>query len=162
MNKFDFIIMDNDFRKIVFRFHPKQSSVHGFDDTHPNKWEDVYKVYFSYSIFCSYKENYPADTLFEQNFDECSAVYQVSYILGEIINNESIKSKTITPFGDGTFWEIKYSHKDYFTKEKVWSVLMWMNNGRAYRFVITKTEAIKFKDCIDRFLDYMIRHSVGI
>ena len=47
----DFVLYEDEDKILTFRFYPRQSSCHSFDDKLPIKWEEVYKVYYSYSVF---------------------------------------------------------------------------------------------------------------
>jgi hypothetical protein len=55
--KIDFIIKEDKFDKIVFRFYPRLSSCHSFGDEPPKSWNNVYKVYYYYKILNIYKED---------------------------------------------------------------------------------------------------------
>ena len=55
--KIDFFIHDNIHEKLIFRFYPRQSHCHSFGDEPPKSWNEVYKVYYAYSIIQQYKDN---------------------------------------------------------------------------------------------------------
>ena len=55
--KIDFVLRESDTSKLIFRFYPRRSSCHSFGDEPPKDWNDVYKVYYSYSIIQVYKED---------------------------------------------------------------------------------------------------------
>lgn len=46
--KIDFILRnDEGFYKDIFRFYPRSTFVHSFNDNPPKNWDEVYKVYYS-------------------------------------------------------------------------------------------------------------------
>lgn len=48
--KMDFEIRrDNDYCRDIFRFYPRRTHVHGFRNTPPADWSEVYKVYYEFS-----------------------------------------------------------------------------------------------------------------
>ena len=51
----DFIIKEDEYEKIIFRFLPRESHCHSFSDEPPTCWRNVYKVYYAYEIIV---ENY--------------------------------------------------------------------------------------------------------
>ena len=48
--KIDFVFEDEGRWRKVFRFYPRRSHVHGFDDKYPKNWKEVYKVYYAWSL----------------------------------------------------------------------------------------------------------------
>lgn len=75
--RFDFILEETDTHRILFRFYPRRSSYHSFDDNPPKTWEYVYKVYYVYSLFDQYRlsKNLEWDTAHTfAVWDECSII----------------------------------------------------------------------------------------
>lgn len=83
--KIDFLIHEDDYEKLLFRFYPRRSRVHSFDDNPPTSWGGVYKVYFSYAIIRQNKwnedDNWESEIMYDESFDECSAIDQVSTLI---------------------------------------------------------------------------------
>ena len=160
----DFILYEDEDEILIFRFYPKQSSCHSFDDKLPTKWEDVYKVYYSYSIFRRHKDGNFIDVLFECGSDECSVISEVavrialiaedkkSVILDngrfiELLNNE------IYPMGDGVSWEIKECRTP-----NEYEVVMWDFDNTGYRFTLEKNELKAFGEYLNECCEYMLAH----
>ena len=60
---FDFVLNDDPgFDKTIFRFYPRSSRVHSLYNTPPKDWEEVYKVYYSWSIIKQYYEYFDDDS----------------------------------------------------------------------------------------------------
>ena len=76
--KIDFVLEESDTAKLIFRFYPRRSSCHSFGDEPPKDWNDVYKVYYSYSIIQVYKEDNWHKTLCNCHCDECSIIDEIA------------------------------------------------------------------------------------
>ena len=123
--KIDFVISENDYKKVIFRFYPRSSTCHSFNDQLPTKWEDVYKVYYHYKVICIYKDDNEHIILFDSGVDECSVIDEVSSRIKLIVDGTTIYKGTtkdgesfsihlldneVLPFGDGVSWNI---HKHF-------------------------------------------------
>ena len=80
--KIDFNIYESDTYRMIFRFYPKQSHCHSFNNKPPKTWHDVYKVYYSWAILEQWKnENGDIEEtvmLFTADCDECSIIDEIS------------------------------------------------------------------------------------
>ena len=80
--KLDFVIYESDTYRMTFRFYPKKSHCHSFNDELPKTWPDVYKVYYSWAILKQLKnENGNIEKtviLFMAHCDECSVIDEIS------------------------------------------------------------------------------------
>jgi hypothetical protein len=126
VNKIDFILQDDEHETTIFRFRPRQSSCHSHNENPPTSWDEVYKVYYSYSIIKKYKYDGHSRVLFNCDCDECSIIDEVAarclYLANgqtsvdvkhpltgetrtiELLNNE------IHPIGYGVSWDIKFQY----------------------------------------------------
>lgn len=165
---FDFVLYSyNDDERRVLRFYTKTSHVHGFGEEPPKKWEDVYKVYYSYAILSQniWDKEWETEVLYKEEYDECSALGDLSIVLDKIIKGESDKDiYKLYPVGSGTSWNLYYHPKDtiFDTKAK-WEFQLWQTyTHKGYYFLLAEDELKGLKDKIDEFLDYMLKHSEGI
>ena len=163
--RIDFIIDDDLRERLLFRFYPRRSRVYGFHDEPPKTWDVVYKTYFSYAIIKQYKNdensNWDSEIMYEEDFDECSCIQELSYILKEIINSEHKSKYKIFPHGDGTSYNIaEWLDRKYKTHYQIMTFQSYTNKG--YRFSIKENQLIEFAKTIDYFLEYMLKHSEGI
>ncbi len=164
-SKIDFIIHEDDFKKIVFRFLPKQSSCHSFSELPPTKWEEVYKVYYSYKIFVRWKKSNYTYEVFDSGCDECSIIDEVAsrinYIIegkqsitvnycGEDTTIELLDSEML-PFGDGVSWIINKGYTGY-------QFVLWNSNAVGYRFYLENNRLKKFGDYLTKCCEYMLAH----
>jgi len=156
----DFIIEEDNFETIVFRLYPDKCHVHGFEDTPPTKWENVYKVYYLFDIIQI--DGYGTRVLYKEDFDECSVLNEVSYCIGKIINNKNKKDKYyLKPFSNATSYEIE--KLDTWRDEEYWQFTMFNREGyQGFRFILDKDKLKSFKEYLDTFLEYSLKHSEGI
>lgn len=157
--KIDFIIYESKDERIVFRFYPRKSHVHSFNDEPPKSWAEVYKVYFSYSILLQYKDN-PEKTrvVFNEPCDECSVLDELPMLISHILENNITDKNVLVPFGMGTIWELSY--RNITQPRWVFSLWRWDNIG--YRFSLEENGLIRFKDYLSYVLEYMLQHGEGI
>lgn len=164
--KIDFIIYEDDNEKIIFRFYPRSSHVHSFNDIPPTNWGEVYKVYFSYAIIrqtrWDVKDKWESEIMYNEGFDECSCIDQVSETLKDIIAGKYDDDKyEFRPCGDGTSYEIR-KYQDW-NNVAHWEFLMFQSyTNKGYRFNLNKAGIQKFADTIDYYLEYMLKHGDGI
>ena len=158
----DFRIRDDEMERITLRFRPRLSHVHGFGDTPPKKWEEVYKTYFCYDIIRRWKDEYSSsEVMYYEPFDECSALNEVSYIIGGIITGFEFERTLAHPFGDGTSWEIEKFNCPGKT-DYVRFTLFQSYTSKGYRFSLPVDRLQEFKKTLDYYLEYMLQHSEGI
>lgn len=166
MKNFDFIIdLDEGYSKKVLRFYPKQSRVHGFNETPPSKWEGVYKTYMTFSILlyeeCWDNEGFygiPCE-LFSYYRDEGEGLLELREILREMLTDNCKTEYSLIPFGDGIDWEINQDKRraDVFVFTMINSY-----TGLCYRFSLDMVKLKEFYEVLNEFLEYMLQHSVGI
>lgn len=154
---FDFELYDNDYKRIIMRFYPKGTSVHGFEnDNVPMAWSEVYKVYYSWAILVQYKDwDGSIDCtkrLFYMHCDECSEFPNLPSIIKSILNKE-IDLYDYPVFSDGADWEIERSKDNNYLLFKVFDSIT--NTG--YRFILNDTQVDKFINWLEFINDYALR-----
>lgn len=161
---FDFVISaDKDCDKIVLRFYPKHSHVHGFGEEAPNSWDRVYKTYMSFAIlkycFNSKKQTYDStNILFENYGDEGEGLRILRDVLNDILVGEHKEYYEITPFGYGVDWEVRDKRKNF---NYDFTMIDNLSN-KAFRFVLNKEKIQEFYNVLNEFLEYMLSNSEGI
>ena len=163
--KIDFVLGESDTSKLIFRFYPRRSSCHSFGDEPPKDWNDVYKVYYSYSVIEFDKEDNWHKTLFNCHCDECSIIDEIAErckLLAEgktvfkgkhdgekytikLLNNE------VYPFGMGVSWTISRHNTTYEFR-----LFDWNNTG--YRFCLEKYKLKAFGEYLNKCCEYMLAH----
>jgi len=132
----DFILNEDEYgreTRLVFRFYPRTSSCHSFNNNPPKTWKDVYKVYYHWAILSQRKEKgtWHTEIVYEEHCDECSVLDDIAYICKKLhdgiyvetdtVNGElhtfEYLNKEILPFGMATSWQIqKKESKIYFVQ----------------------------------------------
>lgn len=164
----DFILKEDYNSKIIFRFKPRESTCHSFNEVPPKTWDEVYKVYYSYEIFLTYKdEDNLTLKLFDEPCDECSLIDSVAVACKRLSEGKQTFSitrddKTITkfllnneirPLGSGVSWIIRPStNKDKYEI----SLHNYFNVG--YRFWLSKEQIGEFGDFLNECCEYMLKH----
>ncbi len=164
----DFVIMENDYRKIIFRFYPRSSSCHSFGDEPPKSWKEVYKVYYHYKVISIWKEYDEHTVLFDSNVDECSVIDEIANRIKLIVSGTTIyKGVTkdgdsfsiklldneVYPFGDGVSWIISKR-----SRQKKYDITMFDSNNIGYRFVLTQDKLKDFGEYLNECCEYMLAH----
>lgn len=153
---FGFLLKKDEYETIGFRFFPKQSHVHGFGSTCPKAWEEVYKVYYSWSIVatdCGERSSFDV-------WDECSVLGDVAELITEFAAADAPDSKTLRAFGDGADWDIDYFvNRDCNIRRFHFGV--WKHN-RGFRFSLEREDALRFAAFIRKVQTYMLNHSEPI
>lgn len=168
INKIDFVLHDDKYEIIIFRFRPRQSSCHSFGKNPPTSWEEVYKVYYSYSIFKKYKDDDRSSVLFNCSCDECSVIDEVAARCLYLANGQTsvdaphphtgenrtiqLLDNEIHPIGYGVSWDIKYLYDDLY------SISMFGWDGIGYRFNLNQKKLKKFGDYLIECCEYMLAH----
>lgn len=173
--KLDFVIYESDTYRMTFRFYPKKSHCHSFNDALPKTWLDVYKVYYSWAILKQLKnENGNIEktvTLFMAHCDECSVIDEISArcdLLSRRVERVERKDDTgenyrinvlnneCFPMGMGVSWMIRKTRDGSYIFE-VWN---FSNNG--FRFVLPFEKVKEFGEYLQMCCDYMLEHSEPI
>lgn len=169
--KIDFILYEDDDEILVFRFYPRSSNCHSFNDVPPTNWKQVYKVYYAYSIFRRFKDDNFTEVLFECYCDECSIIGDIAnrirlitdglkkitrvfegreYII-ELLNTE------VYPTGDGVSWRINECRNP-----GSYEIILWKYNDTGYRFYLGKDELREFGEYLNECCEYMLAHGEPI
>ena len=165
-SKIDFFINKDDYGEIVFRFLPKQSSCHSFSDNPPTKWEEVYKVYYSYKIFEKWKDDDYTEELFYCSCDECSVIDEVAERIKYIVKGEKtitlnynnkehvieLLGKEVRPFGYGVSWTVNE------TEDGLYEIVLWKHNQVGYKFYLGRRELKEFGEYLQECCEYMLAH----
>lgn len=165
--KIDFVLYEDKDEILVFRFYPRQSNCHSFNDIPPTKWEEVYKVYYAYSIFRRWKDDNYVVALFDCGCDECSIIGEIANRIKLIIEgkksvtvNHTGKEYTIEllnnevqPFGDGVSWTINECRKS-----DSYEIVLWKYDEIGYRFYLEKNQLKDFGLYLQECCDYMLAH----
>ena len=153
--------------RLIFRFYPRASSCHSFNDELPKSWDEVYKVYYAWAIFEQNKcgEKIYSKKLFDSRCDECSILDQIAFVCDKLaheiykekVNGETWNylNETFNPFGMGIFWEIKDCSSTYEFR-------MWDWFGVGYRFYIDKQRVGEFGRFLSDCCEYMLEHGEPI
>lgn len=179
--KIDFILEERDDYKLIFRFYPRQSSCHSFDEKPPTKPEDVYKVYYSYAIIeqCQWEPNEPweSEILFYQYCDECSIIDEIGQtclLLSKGIEEFKRKDGILVPllndckhvFGMGTDWlitkhtciEYGYEEEDEDIETIYYHFMLFKHNGVGFKFSLKKESVEAFGKYLLDCCEYMLKH----
>lgn len=169
--KIDFVISDNNYSKIIFRFYPRRSHCHSFNDKPPKEWIDVYKVYYAYSIIEQYKNDGKINILFNCDCDECSVIDAVAfgikvldagktYYENTLLDGRTVRvpilDNEIFTFGDGVTWILRKRQNDFY------EIDLFDFNDVGYRFFLSKDQLIKFGEFLNYCFEYMIVHGEPI
>ena len=172
--KLDFVIYESDTYRMTFRFYPKKSHCHSFNDEPPKTWLDVYKVYYSWTILEQWKnENGDIEktiVLFTAHCDECSVIDEISArcnLLSRRIEqvkrkngDENYKIKVLNrecyPMGMGISWIIRKTRN----KSYIFEVWNFSNNG--FRFELPHKRIKEFGEYLLMCCNYMLEHGEPI
>ena len=165
-SRLDFIIDKDDNQVLTFRFLPQQSSCHSFGDNPPTKWEEVYKVYYSYKIFEEWKDYNHTAELFCCDCDECSVIDEVAARIKYIVEGKKIITvnhgnkeyviellgKEVRPFGYGVSWTINE------VEDCLYEVILWKHNQVGYKFYLSQGKLKAFGEYLQECCEYMLAH----
>lgn len=178
--KIDFVIHDNSFDKLIFRFYPRQSHCHSFGDEPPKSWDKVYKVYYAYSIIQQYKDNgkcEQSEVVFATGCDECSVIDEVADYCTRIANGEKVVhikrndreytiellNNEIFTFADGVTWKITDTGAHHSeTQESLYMIEMFDHIDVGYRFRLYESELAEFGKYLRYCCEYMLEHGEPI
>lgn len=169
--KIDFVIYEDEDEKIVFRFYPRQSRCHSFNEELPKSWKEVYKVYYFYSIFTVDKEDGSHEVLFDGRCDECSVIDEVAARIKLIIDGKTthavhdstlnkdyviqLLNEDIYSFADCVVWRIELCKEKY-------EIYLWDWQGKGYRFGLSKEKLKAFGEYLEYCCEYMLEHGESI
>lgn len=173
MNKkseIDFVIYEDDFEEVIFRFLPQQSNCHSFGDTPPTKWEEVYKVYYAYKIFSKWKDDGYTSEVFNCGCDECSIIDEVSARIKHIVESKKnvivnhhdkeyiieLLNNEVKPLGYGVSWTINEFVN--MRNEVSYEIILWKHDGVGYKFCLDKNKLEKFGEYLNECCEYMLAH----
>ena len=173
----DFVLRDDSSRKIVFRFYPKASHMHSFDDKPPMSLQDVYKVYYSWGIVQAWKHENGSRTGYQRIFymscDECSVLEYLEYAIRNIIRYKKRRTSLLSLGQPGSMWTIMYyPHRVQDEDTGEWhidptnGVLAfevfdnWTNLG--YKFDLELSEALDFCDYLHDVNQHMLENGEPI
>ena len=153
--KIDFILRNNEgFYKDMFRFYPRSTSVHSFNDNLQKNWDEVYKVYYSWAILRQYDYGKTEKMLYF-SCDENSEIPNLSNLIRQVIKTKKdlVVRAAGQPAGD---WYIYY--KTYYTLDNEEDYLEFhiFNSftHQGYKFIFTLDDCNKFCKYIDKVNDY--------
>ena len=160
IERFDFFIFEDEYKRVIFRFLPNDSHCHSFDENPPKSWREVYKVYYSFSIICFDLNEETglteyAEDMFSIYRDECSVLTHLAkYIRGTLTTKNT--SKILAMGQPGSEWEISWDTDSCRRpiKFEVWD--NWSDNG--FRFRLSADRAEVFACYLDFINDYMLKH----
>ena len=161
LGKADFLLFEDDEYRIVFHFFTRDSHCHSFNNDPPKNWDEVYKVYYSWSI--TYEmldeigEVMESDTLFDIPRDECSRLTELSFHIRNVIQKEDVKVH-LTSFGQpASEWYINRINDDTI------KFIAWNDPiDVGYRFYMNDKKAEEFAQFLDDVNQYMLEHGEGI
>lgn len=176
--KLDFELKMRSGLSYIFRFYPRQSHCHSFNDEPPKTYDDIYKVYFYYAVWQKWEN--AMKLLWESGCDECSAMEDVSYVCGKITNDIFSDSKAvkddyreeIVPMGDGIIWTIRrmkiwdiwgtFDSGNVQIQKDAFEFLMSRWDGVSYRFELLPEKTKEFGEFLKHCCDYMLEHGEPI
>lgn len=130
--------------EVYITFRPNHTTIHGFDNNPPKNWNDVYKVYYSFSV--DEKWEYEGDVqwynLLDATCDECSCIPYLAEALECFDANAKHDVVKLQAMGDGVDWEIE---KFYFKFENKYYYNFKLFYGKkGCRFTLSENEMYNF------------------
>lgn len=161
----DFILDENHYSTTIFRFYPRLSSCHSFGEEPPTKWDEVYKVYYTYSVFVRSKEDSSHKVLFKCVGDEDSSIDEVAArakLIADgqtsVVNRQGrfveLLDNEVYAFGYGVCWTIK----DFGNLGYKYEINMWNWDDTGYRFTLEKDKLKAFGEYLQECCEYMLAH----
>lgn len=162
--KLDYIIESDDDCRLIFRFYPRSSSCHSFNEEPPKSWGEVYKVYYSWAILIQFFDEEGAirctKTVYSDDFDECSRIDEIATRCKYLSKGEEkvelehqgdkytidLLDTNVIPIGMGTTWKIskrEYNDIDY-GHHISYLFEVWGYNEQGYRFYIPQEKIKEF------------------
>lgn len=178
--KLDYIIEQSEHERLIFRFYPRQSCCHSFNDKSPESWKEVYKAYYSYSIIKQWRfnpdEQWESEVVFKEPCDECSIIDEIAerclllaegYDTFEREDGERtpLLNEEVFPFGMGTSWIISKNERydfDSIVKHISYTFTLFDYFGKGFRFVIEQENIRLFGEYLKECCEYMLTYGEGI
>ena len=170
----DFMLYEDNYKRIKMRFYPKRSQTHSFNERPPKKFE-VYKVYYSWAILKSHNIAFsdeeekwtPYERVFFFDCDECSVLAEgFSYVVRNIIDNKEPKTSLMSMGWPASDWNIQYKNgykADWYEEEDMLLFEVWNSfSDQGYRFSLGINKAREFCDYIDFVNKHMLENGVPI
>lgn len=167
--KIDFVL-NNGNPQDIFRFYPRRTHVHGFEDNPPADWSEVYKVYYAWAVIRRYYNNSGdvipelSKTLFEIKCDECSIIPNLPDIIRHVMDTgETFDYPTFgQPAADWKIERVAWeNHEDKRCELYKFQVFNnWTHQG--IKFTLNKEETLEFIAYLERINQYALEHGEGI
>lgn len=171
----DFMLYEDDDKRIKFRFYPRHSHMHSFDEEPPKTYKDVYKVYYSWGIMVSTNNSWdnkpkwtPYHMVFLMNCDECSAITELSYIIKEVIKNKTEYKQVVTFGQPGSDWLLHYYEAYIFNEDEQshneFLEIHVFNNikDKGFRFYMPIQKSYEFCSYLDKVNEHMLENGEPI
>ena len=157
----DFVLFEDEDYRIVFHFFTRDSHCHSFNDDPPKSWNEVYKVYYSWSITDELLDNadevMESDVLFDIPWDECSRLTELPFYIRDMIQNMR-ENTYLAPLGQpASEW-----HIDRIANDTLLFTVWEDPTDVGYRFRLTDDTAEEFAQFLDEVNQYMLEHGEGI
>ncbi|MBD5130777.1 MAG: hypothetical protein HDT43_12775 [Ruminococcaceae bacterium] len=148
---FGFVLENSETRRLIFRFYPEESHIHGFHDFCPTEWSQVYKTYYSWKICIDEND---VKTSFGSYSDEDCCFMNYVCVIKELIRNGKDDRREVRSLR-GVSWNISFRKraKDYI------EFGLWTPQNIGYRFRLDVETAKRFADFLERVDAYMMKHS---
>lgn len=167
--KIDFVLRDfPGIYRDIFRFYPRRSHVHSFDDDQPKDWSEVYKVYYSWAVIRQiYNDDSSgfipeeSEVLFRMDCDECSRLPDLQEMIRKVIHT-GLNCNLMVHGQPAADWNISKNESlvDIPASYEFQVFNNWTNQG--IRFALNKEETLKFIDYLERINQYALDHGEGI
>ena len=173
----DFVLSEDEYDKTVFRFYPKASHMHGFDENPPASLDDVYKVYYSWGVIQYSKLDDGSwdsgNRIFFMDWDECSALEYLGHVIRRVLRYKKRVIQIRSMGQPGSEWTIT------FRPEWVWddeNLELRLDTSRGtlifevfdnftnlgYRFRLDTDRATKFTEYLDNVNQHMLENGEPI
>ena len=179
--KIDYILNQDDYSRLIFRFYPRQSSCHSFDEKPPTKPEEIYKVYYNYAIIKQYKfgtkDQWTSKVMFHSHCDECSIIDGIGrmclmladgYETYEREDGDRIPllNETFRAFGMGVDWMISkhvcteygYEEDDEDIITTYYTFMLFDSRDKGFKFTLEDKDMKAFGEYLLRCCEYMLAH----
>ena len=170
--KIDFVLCDDRYYyRDIFRFYPRRTYVHGFEDDPPTNWSEVYKVYYTWAIIRQYYDDEnnvivpeESEVLFSIDYDESSMIPNLPDIIRRVMKmGETFDYPTFgQPAGDWKIERVAWEDNNSKRCEQYWFQVFnnWTNQG--IKFTLNKEETLKFIEYLERINQYALEHGEGM